>query len=265
MYSRWQLTSNYLKYYLASSGGKGHGIHSPFVFELVQKVFNDKYEYEDYKITELLRNELLQNNTFLQVEDFGAGSRAGLTKQRSIEQIAKSSLKKPKYAKLLYRLVKYLQPNQILELGTSLGVTTCYLATAKKGAEVITMEGSTEIAFIAEKNFQQLQLKNIKLVKGNFDETLKPAVSQLSTINFAFIDGNHRKAPTLDYFHQLLTKSNTESLFIFDDIHWSKEMEEAWEEIKQYPSVTLTIDLFFIGLVFFRKEQLEKEHFVIRF
>ncbi len=265
MYSPLQLVIKYINYYFTASNGRGHGIHSPFVFELVRKVFIDKHEYDDYITIELLRKELLNNKTILQVEDYGAGSRAGLTKQRTVEQIAKSSLKKPKYAKLLYRLVKYLQPNQILELGTSLGITTCYLATAKKGAEVITMEGSTEIAFIAEKNFQQLQLTNIKLVKGNFDETLKPAVSQLSTINFAFIDGNHRKAPTLDYFHQLLTKANTESLFIFDDIHWSKEMEEAWEEIKQYPSVTLTIDLFFIGLVFFRKEQLEKEHFVIRF
>lgn len=265
MFSPLQLALKYVNYYFTASNGRGHGIHSPFVFQLVRKVFIDKHEYEDYKTIELLRNELLQNNTFLQVEDFGAGSRAGLTKQRSIEQIAKSSLKKPKYAQLLYRLVKYLQPEQILELGTSLGITTCYLASAKKDAAVLTMEGSPEIALIAEKNFQQLQLKNISLVKGNFDETLKPTIDQLSTINFAFIDGNHRKAPTLDYFHQLLSKTNDQSLIIFDDIHWSKEMEEAWEEIKQHPTVTLTIDLFFIGLVFFRKEQLEKEHFVIRF
>ena len=265
MYSPLQLAFKYVNYYFTASNGRGHGIHSPFVFELVRKVFIDKNEYDDYKTIELLRKELLQNNTFLQVEDFGAGSRMGLTKQRSVQQIAKSSLKKPKYAKLLYRLVKYLQPNQILELGTSLGITTSYLASANKDAAVLTMEGSTEIAIIAGKNFQQLQLKNIKLVNGNFDETLTPAIDQLSSINFTFIDGNHRKVPTLNYFQKLLTKANDQSLFIFDDIHWSKEMEEAWEEIKQHPSVTLTIDLFFIGLVFLRKEQLEKEHFVIRF
>lgn len=265
MYSPLQLVIKYVNYYFTASNGRGHGIHSPFVFELVRKVFIDKHEYEDYKTIELLRKGLLQNNTFLQVEDFGAGSRAGLTKQRSVQQIAESSLKKPKYAQLLYRLVKYLQPNQVLELGTSLGITTCYLAAAKIDAAVLTMEGSIEIASLAEQNFNQLQLKNVTLVTGNFDEILKPAIDQLSAINFAFIDGNHRKAPTLHYFHQLLTKGNAQSLFIFDDIHWSKEMEEAWEEIKKHPSVTLTIDLFFVGLVFFRKEQLEKEHFVIRF
>jgi predicted O-methyltransferase YrrM len=265
MYSPFQLAIKYANYFFTALNRKGHGIHSPFVFELVRKVFIDKNKYEEYNKIEILRKELLQNNTVLQVEDFGAGSRSGLTKQRSVKQIVKSSLKKPKYAQLLYRLVKYFQPNQVLELGTSLGITTCYLAAANKDAAVLTMEGSTEIAIIARKNFQKLQLENIKLVNGNFDETLAPTVNQLSAINFAFIDGNHRKEPTLHYFHQLLTKANKQSLFIFDDIHWSKEMEEAWEEIKKHPSVTLTIDLFFIGLVYFRKEQLEKKHFVIRF
>jgi predicted O-methyltransferase YrrM len=183
-----------------------------------------------------------------------------------VAQIANSSLKKPKYARLLYRLVKYFQPQQVLELGTSLGITTAYLAFAKKDADVITMEGSTAIASVAEQNFKQLRLNTIKIITGNFDKTLPEALSlQPSAFSFAFIDGNHRKEPTLKYFHQLLEKSNESTVMVFDDIHWSREMEEAWEGIKQHSSVTLTIDLFFIGLVFFRKEQKEKEHFVIRF
>lgn len=265
MYSPFQLGLKYLNYYFTASNGKGHGIHSPFVFDLVIKVLNDKNQYEEYERIESVRKELLENETVLTIEDFGAGSATGLTKQRSIQQIAGSSLKKPKYAKLLYRLVKYFQPQQVLELGTSLGITTAYLAAAKKDAQVLTMEGSTAITSVAEKNFQQLQLNNINIVTGNFDDTLKPALSQLPAVNFAFIDGNHRKEPTLHYFQQLLEKSTDSTVIVFDDIHWSREMEEAWETIKQHPSVTLTIDLFFIGLVFFRKEQLEKEHFVIRF
>jgi len=265
MYSPFQLGLKYLTYYFTASNGKGHGIHSPFVFDLVIKVLNDKNKYEDYGRIESLRKELLQNVTVLTIEDFGAGSATGLTKQRSIQQIAGNSLKKPKYAKLLYRLVKYFQPLQVLELGTSLGITTSYLAAAKKDAQVLTMEGSTAIASVAEKNFQELQLNNIKIVTGNFDDTLKSAINQLPAVNFVFVDGNHRKEPTLNYFQQLLGKSTESTVFVFDDIHWSREMEEAWETIKQHPSVTLTIDLFFLGLVFFRKEQLEKEHFVIRF
>ena len=146
MYSSLQLGLKYLNYYFTASNGKGHGIHSPFVFDLVSKVLTDKNKYEDYLRIESLRKELLQNVTVLTIEDFGAGSATGLTKQRSIQQIAGSSLKNPKYAKLLYRLVKYFQPLQILELGTSLGITTSYLAAAKKNAQVLTMEGSAAIA-----------------------------------------------------------------------------------------------------------------------
>lgn len=265
MYSSFQLGFKYLNYYFTASNGKGHGIHSPFVFDLVSKVLNDETEYEDYRQIESIRKQLLQDKTVLTIQDFGAGSTTGLSKQRSIQQIAGSSLKKPKYARLLYRLVKYFQPKQILELGTSLGITTTYLAAANKDSAVITLEGSTAIASVADMNFQQMQLTNIMIVTGNFDHTLKPAISQMPTINFAFIDGNHRKEPTLSYFHQLLEKSNESTVMVFDDIHWSKEMEEAWEEIKQHSSVTLTIDLFFIGLVFLRKEQKQKEHFIIRF
>lgn len=265
MYSPYQLAIKYFNYYFAASNGKGHGIHSPFVFELVTKVLNDKNQYADYEPIELLRKKSLQNKTVLRIEDYGAGSTKGLSKQRTVQQIAESSLKKPKFAQLLYRLVKYFQPQQILELGTSLGITTAYLASAKKDAGVITMEGSVALTFTAERNFQDLQLNNIKVITGNFDDTLIPAISQLQAVNFVFVDGNHRKEPTLNYFQQLLEKSTDSTVIVFDDIHWSREMEEAWEVIKQHPSVTLTIDLFFIGLVFFRKEQLEKEHFVIRF
>lgn len=265
MYSSIQLGIKYLNYYFTASNGKGHGIHSPFVFDLVVKVLNDETNYAVYNEIELQRSLLLGSETILEVEDFGAGSAKGLKKDRAVQQIAASSLKKPKYAQLLYRLVLYFQPKQIVELGTSLGITTAYLATAKQDAQVTTMEGSTAIATVAEELFKKLQLQNIHLVTGNFDDTLQSTIKQLSTVNFAFVDGNHRKEPTLNYFHQLLEKSNQSTVMVFDDIHWSKEMEEAWEEIKHHSSVTLTIDLFFIGLVFFRKEQKEKEHFVIRF
>jgi len=183
-----------------------------------------------------------------------------------VQQIAATSLKPKKYAQLLYRLVNHFQPTQILELGTSLGITTAYLAKAKTDAAVTTMEGSVAIAAIAKENFRTLSLENIDIVTGNFDETLAATIaSSAQPYNFVFIDGNHRKEPTLRYFEQLLAKVDANTVFVFDDIHWSKEMEEAWEQVKQHSIVTLTIDLFFIGLVFLRKEQKAKEHFVIRF
>src|SRR5204863_2198420 len=119
-------------------------------------------------------------------------------------------------------------------------------------AAIITMEGAPEVASVAKNNFNNLNLSNIKIVEGNFDETLSSVIGERSSVDFAFIDGNHRKQPTLNYFDQLIKLSTPSTIFIFDDIHWSQEMEEAWNEIQQHPSVTLTIDLFFIGIVFFR-------------
>lgn len=263
MYSIPQLALKYLRYYITASNGKGHGIHSPFVFELVTKVLNDKTFYNDYHNIELERKKLLNNFSVVEVEDFGAGSVKGFTKQRSIKQIASSSLKPEKYAQLLYRLVKYFQPKEILELGTSLGITASYLAAANPSASVTTMEGSSAIAAIARQTFETLQRKNIQLITGNFDETLSIVVCK--QFDFIFIDGNHRKEPVLRYFEQLQNAVQPSTVMVFDDIHWSSEMEDAWAHIKVHPSVTLTIDLFFIGLVFFRKQQLEKEHFTIRF
>src|SRR6185295_376097 len=170
-----------------------------------------------------------------------------------------------KYAQLLYRIVKYYQPDSVIELGTSLGITTSYLSRARPGGDVFTLEGSTEIAGIARQNFKSLELQNVKVAEGNFDYTLPSVLYHLTSVGVVFIDGNHRCEPTENYFHWLLEKANPDSIFIFDDIHWSKEMERAWEHIKEHPSVRCSIDLFFIGVIFFRPEFKEKQHFTIRF
>ena len=265
MYSRFQLLQKYIRFYLSASNGKGHGMHSPFVFDFIAKILNDKTVYPEYNKVEAFRKQLLNDKKILEVEDFGAGSSVAKTNRRSIASIAKNAAKPKKFGQLLFRMIKYYQPGSILELGTSLGITSAYLALAKPDAKMITMEGSKEIANKALQNFETLGLNNIELTEGNFDETLSLVLTRLSTIDFVFIDGNHRQEPTERYFLQLLSKINNESILVFDDIHWSKEMEAAWENIKQDPAVTCSIDLFFIGIVFFRKEFKEKQHFVIRF
>jgi len=127
------------------------------------------------------------------------------------------------------------------------------------------MEGANEVAVVAINNFKSLGLQNVTVVKGNFDETLPSVISQLPSVDFAFIDGNHRREPTERYFQQLLTKTNNNSILVFDDIYWSPEMEEAWKTVREHPLVRCTIDLFFTGIVFFREEFREKQHFIIRF
>jgi len=265
MYSPLQLAVKYFKQWLSASNGKGHGMHSPFVFEFITKILNDKTLYPEYEKVESLRNRLLNDHTVLEVKDFGAGSVISKKNQRSISSLAKNAAKPKKFGQLLFRMVKYYQAATILELGTSLGITTSYLSLAKPDAKLITMEGSKEIADVAKINFRNLEIRNIEIVEGNFDNTLSSVVRGLSTVDFAFIDGNHRQEPTERYFKELLANSSNESILVFDDIHWSSEMEAAWEAIKNNAAVTCSIDLFFIGIVFFRKEFKEKQHFSIRF
>jgi predicted O-methyltransferase YrrM len=265
VYNLFTLTLKYLNYYLAASNGKGHGIHSPFVFEFITSVLNDKTVYPAYHEVEELRQQLLKNNTVVNVDDYGAGSGLSKTNQRTIASIAKNAAKSKKFGQLLYRIVKFYQPQALLELGTSLGITTSYLAKAKPGANVISMEGAKEILTIAKENFRGLQLKNIETVEGNFEDTLPAIISRLSSVDLAFIDGNHRLQPTIQYFETILARTNNFSILVLDDIHWSEEMEQAWEHCKDHSSVTLSIDLFFIGILIFRKEIKEKQHFSIRF
>jgi predicted O-methyltransferase YrrM len=265
MYAAPRLALKYLHYLFNSAGKKGHGTHSPFVFEFIGKVLNDSSHYEAYHKAEQLRSELLKNARVISVEDFGAGSVMQKEKERSIASIARSAAKPRKYGKLLYRMVQYYQPQTILELGTSLGITTSYLSMAKPDAKIITMEGASQVASLALQHFKKLSLKNIQLVEGNFDNTLTAVLRQHPVIDFAFIDGNHRREPTESYFLELIPHLHNDSIIVFDDIHWSREMEQAWENIKNHPVVMCTINLFFIGIVIFRQEFREKQHFSIRF
>ncbi|HET7117596.1 MAG TPA: class I SAM-dependent methyltransferase [Hanamia sp.] len=265
MYSAFQLAKKYFNYYFKASSGKGHGVHSPFVFDFIIHVLNDKKKYDCYEKTESLRNKMLKNNTTIEVEDFGAGSAVIPFKNRIVKDIAGSSLKKKKYAQLLFRIAKYYQSKTIVELGTSFGITTCYLASADPDSKIFTFEGAYNIAKIALENFEEAGLKNIELIEGDFEKTLPLVNDKIKEIDLLFVDGNHRKKATLEYFDLFLKKSTERSISILDDIHWSKEMEEAWKLIQQHDSVTLTIDLFFIGLVFFSKDFKVKQHFSIRF
>jgi predicted O-methyltransferase YrrM len=166
---------------------------------------------------------------------------------------------------LMYRLAMYYKPQTIIELGTSLGITTAYLATGSPGADVYTIEGSAAINQVAKQHFRELGLKNIKDCVGNFDDKLPEILSRLQRVDLVYIDGNHRYEPTVHYFSQLLPHSGNDTILVFDDIHWSPEMEQAWEEIKSHPSVRCSVDLFFIGFVFFRAEFKVPRHFAVRF
>ncbi len=265
MYSSFQLAQKYLHYYLTAFNGKGHGMHSPFVFDFILHVLNNKSQYTPPDSIELLRKELLRDNRMLKIVDMGAGSRIHTTKEKKIRQLAATALKPKKYAQLLFRLVKHYRPNTIIELGTSLGVTSSYLSVANPESRLTTIEGSEAIRQVANENFSKLGLHNIQSLQGNFDVVLPEILQQHALVDLGYIDGNHRYVPTLNYFYQFLEKTHNDTILVFDDIHWSAEMEKAWREIQNHPSVHCTVDIFFLGFVFFRKEFKEKQQFTIRF
>ncbi|MDB5020420.1 MAG: SAM-dependent methyltransferase [Pedobacter sp.] len=253
---------DYLKHRFTSK--TRHGTHSPFVYKLADEVIYDFSDKRDYKTIEDQRKKLLHDDTSIQVTDLGAGSHLNKNRTKAVKQIAKNALKSPRLAQLIHRLAKNSNPDLIIELGTCLGLTTAYLANAAPSAKVISIEGCPQTAAVAAKNFQDLQINNIELQVGNFDTLLPDLIDSKPKLDFVYIDGNHRKQATLNYFKWCLPKVHENSLLIFDDIYWSEGMKEAWEEIKQHPDVTITIDLFWIGLVYFKKGQ-AKEHFKIRY
>ena len=264
MYSPVRLAWKYLQYYFTAANGKGHGIHSPFVFDFVTRVMNDRGPYPAWAAIEELRGRLLRDDRLVRIEDMGAGSAFAGARMRKISDIARRAAKPPRLGQLLFRIAHHYQPATVLELGTSLGLSTAYLATGAPGARVISMEGSGEIIKTAAENLRSVGV-DAELIQGNFDVLLDPLLSRVGPVGLAFVDGNHRYEPTLRYFHSLMAHMSAPAVLIFDDIHWSADMERAWAEIRADLRVYMTIDLFFIGLVFLREEFKVKQDFTIRF
>ncbi len=253
----YQLTS-YLKFLTRATNQ--HGVHSPFVYKLITECFFDRSEYAGYKTLAEHRKQLLEDNDTIEVFDFGAGSKVFKSNVRKVSAIAKNAGIRKKRQKLLFRLVNYLKPANILELGTSVGLSTIAMALANDQAIVTTLEGCPETSNKAQQYFDAFHMNNIDLRNVEFDRYLSKTNDVYDLI---FVDGNHNKDKTLAYFDMLRKHINNNSVIIFDDIYWSKEMTAAWKEIIADESVTVSIDTFQWGFIFFRKEQ-KKQHFSIR-
>ncbi|MFA9188664.1 class I SAM-dependent methyltransferase [Flavobacterium sp. FBOR7N2.3] len=252
---------SYLKFLWYSKNE--HAVHSPFVFSLITKCFYDKKIKKEYAILQEYRNTLLKNKNTIEVTDFGAGSKVFNSNTRIVAQIAQTAGISSKRAELLYRITNYFKAETILELGTSLGLATAALALGNPKASIVTLEGCSNTMAIAKDQLQKLNVNNVEYISCEFNDYLQNCNLQSAIYNLIYFDGNHSKKATLEYFELLLPTITNDSVWIFDDIHWSPDMEAAWEIIKKHPKVTVTIDTFQWGLVFFRREQ-PKEHFIIR-
>lgn len=230
----------------------------------LRKVFDKNRIFYSFVALDVVRKKNLADERILEVNDLGAGSRVAKSLERSVKSIADSAVKRKKYAELMFRMVEAFRVNTILELGTSLGITTGYLAKANKAASVYTFEGAEEIARVAQENFKLMKLDNVDLIEGNFDDTLGPFLHKIDSLDLVFLDGNHKKEPTLRYYEWLLPKLHERSIVIVDDINWSVEMNEAWQELTARKEVTLALNLFEMGILFL-DSALKKEHLLVRY
>lgn len=251
--------SRFLKYSLLARNQ--HFIHPPFAYQLYDGVIRGKEESPFHTRLELRRNELKKSGETILVDDFGAGSKVSSSSERRISDIATYGISQAKFSNLFYRLGNTLHRPKILELGTSIGINALYLSSIEN-AEVISLEGSVALAQWALTEFDKQGVKNIEIQVGNIDQSLPELMNTVDKLDLVLLDANHRLAPTLQYFELCLSKASEQCIFIFDDIHWSPEMEEAWSLIKNHARVTMTMDLFKVGLVFIRPLR-EKQHYVL--
>ncbi len=239
-----------------------HGLHSPFVYNLATQCLYDRSSYADYKILKEYNKALLKDHTLINMHDLGAGSRKLSNPKRTVKQIARISGSSYADMKLYYRLARYFKPENILELGTSLGKSALAFSLGAPQAVVKTLEGDPVVAKTASKYLQTFNRKNIQVVHTDFDAYLQDLPKTKPVFDMVILDGNHRLKPTLQYFESLLPYLHENSIVIVDDIYWSKEMTAAWQALQKHPQVFQTVDVFHFGLLFFRKGQF-KQHFKI--
>jgi len=253
----------YINYWL--SFFTEHDLHSPFLYNFYIELVKNEYCFGDFEVLSSIRKKLYSDKTIIKVLDFGAGSKKMKSNERSIRQISKHGIASQKQAEFLYRLVNKFSPKTIVELGTSVGLTTLYLSRANVKSKIYTIEGCPNLFQYSKKQFVSYKAQNIFSINGNFDSEFPKILSKIESLDFLYIDGNHTYSSTINYFNMALGKKNPHSIFVFDDINWNEDMQKAWREICASPEITLSLDFFHFGVVFFRKEQLNKEHFILKF
>lgn len=240
-----------------------HAVHSPFVYALIENVLTDTAPVHGAKAFEELRQGALQDDRTVRVTDLGAGSKRMKGNERKIAVIARNAIASERQCRVLSKLAAHMRSKNILELGTSLGITSLYLSRSTEDAQVHTIEGCQEIARIARNNFERMHADNIQLNQGAFIERVPHVLKAMDKLDLLLIDGHHAERPTLEYFELCLPKMHVNSVAVIDDIHWSRGMERAWERIKLHPRSVVTVDLYRFGLVFFREGQ-AIQHFRLR-
>ena len=226
-----------------------HSLHSPYLFDLYSRAFRKAGTIPADQEIEELRERHKRDHRAIGGRQFGAGSSIDHGRYPRISRIARFGITRLKYSRLLLTLINHYGLCRIIELGTSLGLNTLYLAKGSKVRQVITFEGNPELADIAHSAFERSAEGKIRLITGDIDETLPDFLKSSGPVDFAFLDANHTAEATLRYFEMLKPRLAPLSILAVDDIYWSKDMTRAWKAISRHPGQGLFLDLFRMGIV----------------
>lgn len=260
--SHWQWLQAAVKYYFKAH--TRYDVHSPFLSEWLEAVLEDKRAFYAFDEIEEVRQYWLRSPEIVDyTEDLGAGSRTGQGRLRPVKEMVRRSAVDQLTGKRLFRMLQFARPGSILELGTNLGFSAMFLRMAARNAAFVSIEGHDVVARLAKHSFKRLGIPAPEIRIGAFQNVLPVVLSDKKQLDFVWMDGDHRMKPTLQYFEKILPNLHADSVVAIGDIHWSSDMEQAWEQLKVHPSVRMSVDLFDFGVLFFRKEQKEPEHFTL--
>jgi len=251
---------HFIRHQITAFHSGGHGVHSPYLFDFIQNVISEKHPYYCFESIEKLRKELLDDSRTVSIIDWVTGS----NRQKTIVALASGALKPTRQGQLLFRICAHYSYKKVLELGTSLGITTLYLAAADKKINCISVEGSPELAAKANELHQSAGASNIQIKMINPDSHLTWVLEEAGTQDLIFIDSNHRHEALKNYFNLCVNFIHSNSIIVVDDPYWSEGMTRAWQEIRKHRKVTSTIDLYEMGIVFFNPE-FGRRNYRIRF
>ncbi len=256
----WNRFKDYLRF--CQTATNRHGLHSPFVYNLATDCLYNRNKYPDYQKLKKYHKDLLNQSQKIQINDLGAGSQVFQSNTRRISQMAKVAGSSYADMKRLYRLVRYFKPRTILELGTSLGKSAFAMASADSQTQIISVEGDRALSQMAQRQLDKFQISNVQIRTQNFETFLLELNQSNQKFDMVFMDGNHRLEPSLKYFDLLQKHLHNDSVVLVDDIYWSEEMKQAWQQLKQHPQVRQSIDVFYFGILFFRQEQFEQDFII---
>ncbi len=258
------LSLKYLRHRIVSGHQNGHGIHSPYLYDLVRNVLFNKARTEVPEELLLWHRRLSHCKTNLEIYDQGAGSRITTAKRRSVSSLVKHASITARQGALLYRLCRWYRPELVLEFGSGLGISAAYLAAGSGNARIITVEGSPEKHAYAVENFPAGLSCRVHFVQGSFEDHFEMMLNRAGERTIIFIDGDHSYRPTVDKVRSFLDKEPQEAMIILDDIYWSADMERAWKECIQNERVDVSLDLFHFGILI-RRPAIARQHLMINF